>query len=590
MGDKGRNTPMSRVMRGFEAAREKMLRGNISQKGLTDSSSKSADTMGQILAHQPAHSSTSSQANLQIAAEVEEGTEKEGFRKDPPLDLDTEEDFPPLTGKAPATTSKGEMGQSSHGAKLAMEGQADRDKGKVPSFNAWASRPRMILQRTRGLRNPYLDGIDPEWGKSITDEKMCKLTEEINRIDPPGNLDEAKTITWSEEDDRLLRIRFDQLRKASVIIQALDSQPTRDEVEQWLDDNWVMRLKLNIVQLRVLNRQIFLLVLGSQEQRDNLLSQTPLWMDGTPLQVAPWTPDYNPKKSGVKRIATWVELPQPGHLAKDCSGQGVARNEPFQTGGRRTGYGTGRPGRPGIIPVGATLPDDDSNEENEDVAGEKHNQGADKISQNRERQEKSGETPAESEQLVAVTVADSQDSPSKGQVDREERVLYLQGDVGEKERLEENLEAHLNELAMIVRSPDRSWADIQEEEMTEHATRWAKGRPMDPHGTPDKGNDSKRQVREGQAPSHQRVDSFSQLVPTRLEWALDGKAKLPEPPDPGGDPLRARHRLYQGSRSPKGQQPPVEPGEQLAGDPPGRVEYATLGNSSKENFSSYKLP
>ncbi|KAL3682665.1 hypothetical protein R1sor_000687 [Riccia sorocarpa] len=73
------------------------------------------------------------------------------------------------------------------------------------------------------------------------------------------------------------------------------------------------------------------------------------------------------------------------------------------------------------------------------------------------------------------------------------------------------------ELALVVRSPAK-WSDVLEEEMVEHSTRGLKGRPMDPDGTPDKGNNSKRRILGGQPPPHQRVESFSQLLPVRLEW------------------------------------------------------------------------
>ncbi|KAL3682896.1 hypothetical protein R1sor_000918 [Riccia sorocarpa] len=130
-----------------------------------------------------------------------------------------------------------------------------------PRPNAWITRPRLVQNRFRKVDNPYLT---------------------------PG------------------------------------SMPTRDELEKWLEWSILQDLKVNLTQLRVLGRQIYLMVVANTEERDRLLQASPLDFDGCPVNLAPWTPDYNPKNSRVKRVATWVELPSIDPLFEPLSDKMLA--------------------------------------------------------------------------------------------------------------------------------------------------------------------------------------------------------------------------------------------------------------------------
>ncbi|KAL3697597.1 hypothetical protein R1sor_011673 [Riccia sorocarpa] len=372
MGEKPGESPYDSVIRGFEAAKENLLRNNASRSAspsvdgsdvekatymrvqssaeggtlsqqqrrsitVQEPSTSSGGTEGSKFdrALTPAHSHSQSQANLRqhVTPQVER---KRVMEQDLSLGLEAE-GFPPLVAEQLQSTPR-EQGTQDVNGKSSQ--QIDRAQGKGPTANAWLVRPRIGLQRSRAIRNLYLDGVAPEW--------------------------------------------------------------------------------------------------GSNEQRDQLLQQTPLWLDGHSLQIAPWTPDYNPRQAGVKKTATWVELPQvnpmieplcdrmlkalgqptyrtlsrgqtrypnvrgcvmmdegsnrpnkiaielpwggvavqeiryqdvpnlcfrcrkPGHQTKDCMMATGSRNEAPQSGWRRNTGDTGRPGRPGIIPVGTVLEDTDS--------------------------------------------------------------------------------------------------------------------------------------------------------------------------------------------------------------------------------------
>ncbi|KAL3692700.1 hypothetical protein R1sor_006351 [Riccia sorocarpa] len=211
-------------------------------------------------------------------------------------------DFPPLGAK--------EIGQTSQ--TVSPSNVPDLQNGHAappPRSNAWTTRTLLNLNRARREDNPYMQQVDPDWGTSIQDDELKSILEEVSRINPPGDLVGAKRIQWTKEDTETTKIRLDQLRKASVIISSPESTPTRDEVENWLDRSLALKLRLTVVQLRVLSRQLFLLVVRNQQERDRILNSANLSLDGFPINVFPWTVDFNPRKVNVKQVATWVELP-----------------------------------------------------------------------------------------------------------------------------------------------------------------------------------------------------------------------------------------------------------------------------------------
>ncbi|KAL3695932.1 hypothetical protein R1sor_010008 [Riccia sorocarpa] len=93
---------------------------------------------------------------------------------------------------------------------------------------------------------------------------------------------------------------------------------------------------------------------------------------------------------------------------------------------------------------------------------------------------------------------------------------------------------------------------------------------MDADGTPDKGNQTKRRP-----PPHQNVDTFSQLVPKRLEWNTVAVQEEEDPPDRGrndNQSLTITSILQKRSQSPERDTGPrPEPGEE---NRPGTQEFS----------------
>ncbi|KAL3678933.1 hypothetical protein R1sor_021889 [Riccia sorocarpa] len=147
--------------------------------------------------------------------------------------------FPPLQAQALNAENKTEKGPLKEKmVTLDPKLVGEPSTSAYPRPNAWTLRPRIGTFRSNQIENPYLEGVDPTWGQTVSDEEIQQIIEEINRIDPAGDLDEAKRIPWEEEDERLLKIRYNRLKRASVILNVLQAQYTRDDIKRWLDLTW----------------------------------------------------------------------------------------------------------------------------------------------------------------------------------------------------------------------------------------------------------------------------------------------------------------------------------------------------------------
>ncbi|KAL3679417.1 hypothetical protein R1sor_022373 [Riccia sorocarpa] len=138
--------------------------------------------------------------------------------------------------------------------------------------------------------------------------------------------------------------------------------------------------------------------------------------------------------------------------------------------------------------------------------------------------------------------------------------------------LAEDQEEQMRELAVAIRSPERG----------------TKGRPMDPDGTPDKGNQAKKRTMEGQPPEHKRVNTFSQLLPKRLEWPLLQKEMEPKPPD-----LENPDTVELGQNKNAPSRPDPGGGEMGEGEPHEHwrwLQRTTAEEGFRQNFSLYLPP
>ncbi|KAL3682345.1 hypothetical protein R1sor_000367 [Riccia sorocarpa] len=88
--------------------------------------------------------------------------------------------------------------------------------------------------------------------------------------------------------------------------------PLRDTVAKWIQEQFVVKLKLKIKQLRVLDRSHYLLTLETEEERASILYAGPQYLNGRFAELIPWTADYDTTTLTRKRKPAWKETKAQG--------------------------------------------------------------------------------------------------------------------------------------------------------------------------------------------------------------------------------------------------------------------------------------
>ncbi|KAL3675953.1 hypothetical protein R1sor_025901 [Riccia sorocarpa] len=91
--------------------------------------------------------------------------------------------FPPLLAASQSNATSSAGGQDNTDLPL----PENRDPLSLPAkTNAWTNMAFISMNRTRWQENPYLDQVEPEWGKKVLDEHVKLALEELNHINPPA--------------------------------------------------------------------------------------------------------------------------------------------------------------------------------------------------------------------------------------------------------------------------------------------------------------------------------------------------------------------------------------------------------------------
>ncbi|KAL3679283.1 hypothetical protein R1sor_022239 [Riccia sorocarpa] len=98
------------------------------------------------------------------------------------------------------------------------------------------------------------------------------------------------------------------LEERAVILFTDGLNPLKDTVVKWAQEHIITKMKLNILQLRVLDRSHYLLTMESTEDRMKLLSAGPQYLNGRFVEIIPWTPDYDTATLTKKRKPAWVSI------------------------------------------------------------------------------------------------------------------------------------------------------------------------------------------------------------------------------------------------------------------------------------------
>ncbi|KAL3681006.1 hypothetical protein R1sor_023962 [Riccia sorocarpa] len=126
------------------------------------------------------------------------------------------------------------------------------------------------FRQRRDLRD-----VDPTWGANITDEELIQAFQELQQHCPPCT---GKVIKSIEINPYRGKVRVDQMRRAAVILHTMDLMPTVAKVEEWAVGRLHHELGVKVVQVRLLSRKHFLIILGFEEDKVKVLTAPTLYM------------------------------------------------------------------------------------------------------------------------------------------------------------------------------------------------------------------------------------------------------------------------------------------------------------------------
>ncbi|KAL3691391.1 hypothetical protein R1sor_005042 [Riccia sorocarpa] len=109
------------------------------------------------------------------------------------------------------------------------------------------------------------------------------------------------------------------LENRGLILYTGGINPLRDTVSKWIQEQFITKLKVNAVQLRVLDRSHYLVILASEEERAKLFNAGPQYLNGRFVEIIPWIADYDTTTLTKKRKPAWVSI---AGLSPSLEGEG----------------------------------------------------------------------------------------------------------------------------------------------------------------------------------------------------------------------------------------------------------------------------
>ncbi|KAL3676477.1 hypothetical protein R1sor_026425 [Riccia sorocarpa] len=191
-----------------------------------------------------------------------------------------------------------------------------------PRFKAWSA--------FQGWRRPNEEGGGLPNGRPSLDKNGEPSVGSDTKVDPKRWVDgetwdmiaaELETMTIAENDDEgddgatrifdmdvdKAAVKVGQLRKLAVVLQMLESAPSRERVESWIRDVIITRRRTQVCQIKMMSRREFMLVFNSEEGRAMILDDSPKFLDGKLIRLVPWG-DRKLEKFSPALKAVWAEL------------------------------------------------------------------------------------------------------------------------------------------------------------------------------------------------------------------------------------------------------------------------------------------
>ncbi|KAL3695185.1 hypothetical protein R1sor_009261 [Riccia sorocarpa] len=145
-----------------------------------------------------------------------------------------------------------------------------------------------------------------DWGVGISWNMIAQEMEEMEVLanNAEGTDGHIQVIELYMEN---AASKVGRLRKTAVLLQTLESSPSRDRVVSWIRETMVSKQNVGISQVKALSRKEFLIVFASEADKRRVLGHPPSFLDGKVVRFFEWTGRNLVKQSAHLRAA-WVEL------------------------------------------------------------------------------------------------------------------------------------------------------------------------------------------------------------------------------------------------------------------------------------------
>lgn len=101
-----------------------------------------------------------------------------------------------------------------------------------------------------------------------------------------------------------------------MIINTVDFNPSREAMLEWITKNFIQGLDIEVMQLKVLAKFFFMIVLKKAEDKAKIIAETP-YMHGRMILAIPWEPSFDLKTTRTIVALVWVDLLTLNSIFKD---------------------------------------------------------------------------------------------------------------------------------------------------------------------------------------------------------------------------------------------------------------------------------
>ncbi|KAL3677116.1 hypothetical protein R1sor_027064 [Riccia sorocarpa] len=122
------------------------------------------------------------------------------------------------------------------------------------------------------------------------------------------------TTAGEDVDVRIIEVNFEKaaqklsrFRQLAIVLQAIESTPSRDRVVAWLREALTFRRGVQITQVKVLERREFLIVFETVEDKEMVMDRPPQFLDGKLVWFIDWEHRGSAKILPHLKPA-WIEL------------------------------------------------------------------------------------------------------------------------------------------------------------------------------------------------------------------------------------------------------------------------------------------